>query len=72
MRENNTDLISSAHASTIVSIGNTSVLCAIKFETAQPESARPNQGFLGQSLSLSLSYIQLEKKKKKTERGVFV
>ncbi|KAA1073758.1 hypothetical protein PGT21_024661 [Puccinia graminis f. sp. tritici] len=46
------DVISSAHASTIVSIGNTSVLCAIKFETAQPESAKPNQGFLVPNVEL--------------------
>lgn len=38
--------IGSAHGSALVSIGNTSVSCGIKFEIAEPEITKPNQGFI--------------------------
>ncbi|KAI8454940.1 ribosomal protein S5 domain 2-type protein, partial [Phakopsora pachyrhizi] len=42
----NLGLITSAHGSASVSIGNTSCITGIKFELSEPELKRPNQGFL--------------------------
>lgn len=44
--------ISSAHGSATVSFGNTSVVCGIKFEIAEPELIRPNQGFIVPNVDL--------------------
>ncbi|KAG0149413.1 hypothetical protein CROQUDRAFT_653721 [Cronartium quercuum f. sp. fusiforme G11] len=38
--------ISSAHGSSLVTIGKTSVVCGIRFEVAEPDHMTPNQGFV--------------------------
>jgi len=52
IHSSSTNTITTAHASNITSIGNTSVLSAIKFEIATPETAKPNQGFLVPNIEL--------------------
>ncbi|KAH9808807.1 ribosomal protein S5 domain 2-type protein [Melampsora americana] len=42
----NTNSISTAHGSCLVSIGNTSVLCGIRFEVSEPNFTNPNEGFI--------------------------
>ena len=44
--------ISTADGSSLVRIGDTTMVCGIKAEVAEPDMARPNDGFVGQSLQL--------------------
>ncbi|PLW17600.1 hypothetical protein PCANC_19232 [Puccinia coronata f. sp. avenae] len=52
IQHHNASPISTANASSIVSLGNTSVLCAVSLEIAAPETAKPNQGFIVPNVDL--------------------
>jgi exosome complex component RRP43 len=43
----NTGCISTAHGSAVVRIGNTTVLCGIKAEVAEPTLDKPTSGYFG-------------------------
>jgi exosome complex RNA-binding protein Rrp42 (RNase PH superfamily) len=50
--------ISTADGSALVRLGDTTIICGVKAEIAEPELDRPEEGFLGKSLSsVSLSYL---------------
>ncbi|EGG11458.1 uncharacterized protein MELLADRAFT_70820 [Melampsora larici-populina 98AG31] len=42
----NNNSISTSNGSSLVSIGNTSVLCGIRFEVSEPNFMNPNQGYI--------------------------
>ena len=39
--------ISTANGSALIRLGNTTIVCGVKAEIAEPELDRPNEGFLG-------------------------
>ncbi|KAJ2852391.1 hypothetical protein IWW36_000278 [Coemansia brasiliensis] len=45
--------ISTAHGSSTVRIGNTTMVCGIKAEVSEPDVSRPNEGFLTTNIDLS-------------------
>jgi exosome complex component RRP43 len=49
----NKDSISKAEGSALVKIGNTTVICGIKVELAEPDILNPNHGFIIPNIDLS-------------------
>ena len=54
--------ISTADGSSLVRMGNTTVVCGIKAEIAEPELDRGDQGFLGMSFPFRTTHRRREKK----------
>lgn len=53
--------ISTANGSSLVRLGNTTVVCGVKAEIAEPELDSPDIGFLGRNFhSLLISFVELE------------
>lgn len=46
-----TGSVSTADGSALIRMGETTMVCGIKAEIAEPDSARPNEGFISESLS---------------------
>lgn len=49
----NVDSIGTADGSAIVKVGNTTVVCGIKLELAQPKATEPENGFIVPNIELS-------------------
>lgn len=48
----NVGSVSTAHGSALVRLGDTTVVCGIKAETAAPDAQRPNEGWIVPNLDL--------------------
>ena len=46
--------ISTANGSSLVRMGNTTIVCGVKAEIAEPTLDAPNDGFLGENIFLLL------------------
>jgi exosome complex component RRP43 len=49
--------ITTAEGSSLVRVGNTTVVCGIKAEITEPELLAPNDGFIGRQCTLQLVYF---------------
>lgn len=47
--------VSTANGSALIRLGDTTVVCGIKAETAEPDWDRPNEGWLGESPLVSVA-----------------
>jgi exosome complex component RRP43 len=55
----NAGSISTADGSALVRLGDTTIVCGVKAEIAEPEMDKPKDGFLGTSLTAHFAYSGL-------------